>query len=223
MLFRSHGTDLAFRDIYVREINEKEYNLTPEEKAEGFVSLFNGRNLDSWTGNKESYVAEDGMIVIRPEKGSGGNLFTNGEYSDFIFRFEFLLSPGANNGLGIRAPLEGDAAYTGMELQILDDSAPIYASLEPYQYHGSVYGVIPAKRGFLKPVGEWNYQEVTVKGTSIRIDLNGTTIVDGDLAGPRDKGTMDGRDHPGLKRKSGHIGFLGHGSVVNFRERKSVV
>ena len=214
---QAHGTDLAFRDIYVREINEKEYNLTPEEKAEGFVSLFNGRNLDSWTGNKESYVAEDGMIVIRPEKGSGGNLFTNGEYSDFIFRFEFLLSPGANNGLGIRAPLEGDAAYTGMELQILDDSAPIYASLEPYQYHGSVYGVIPAKRGFLKPVGEWNYQEVTVKGTSIRIDLNGTTIVDGDLAGPRDKGTMDGRDHPGLKRKSGHIGFLGHGSVVNFR------
>ncbi|HOX74969.1 MAG TPA: DUF1080 domain-containing protein [Bacteroidales bacterium] len=214
---QAHGTDLAFRDIYVREISEKEYNLTPEEKAEGFVALFNGRNLDNWTGNKESYVAEDGMIVIRPDKGSGGNLYTEKEYSDFIFRFEFQLTPGANNGLGIRAPLTGDAAYVGMELQILDNTAPVYANLQPYQYHGSVYGVIPAKKGFLNPVGEWNYEEVIVQGTQIKVILNGTTIVDGDIAGPRDNGTMDHNEHPGLKNKSGHIGFLGHGSVVNFR------
>ena len=214
---QAHGTDLAFRDIYVREISEKEYNLTPEEKAEGFVALLNGRNLDNWTGNKESYVAEDGMIVIRPDKGSGGNLYTEKEYSDFIFRFEFQLTPGANNGLGIRAPLTGDAAYVGMELQILDNTAPVYANLQPYQYHGSVYGVIPAKKGFLNPVGEWNYEEVIVQGTQIKVILNGTTIVDGDIAGPRDNGTMDHNEHPGLKNKSGHIGFLGHGSVVNFR------
>ena len=214
---QAHGTDLAFRDIYVREINEKEYNLTSEEKSEGFVALFNGRNLDNWTGNKESYTAEDGMIVIKPDKGSGGNLYTEKEYSDFIFRFEFQLTPGANNGLGIRAPLTGDAAYVGMELQILDNTAPIYANLQPYQYHGSVYGVIPAKKGFLNPVGEWNYEEVIVQGTSVKVILNGTTIVDGDIAGPRDNGTMDHREHPGLKNKTGHIGFLGHGSVVNFR------
>jgi hypothetical protein len=143
---QAHGTDLAFRDIFVREISEFDYNLTPEEKSEGFVALFNGRNLENWVGNKESYVAEDGMIVIKPDKGSGGNLFTEKEYSDFVFRFEFQLTPGANNGLGIRAPLEGDAAYAGMELQILDNTAPEYAKLQPYQYHGSVYGVIPAKR-----------------------------------------------------------------------------
>jgi HEAT repeat protein len=214
---QAHGTDLAFRDIYVREINEKEYNLTPQEKSDGFVSLFNGRNLDNWVGNKQSYVAEDGMIVIKPENGSGGNLYTQDEYSDFIFRFEFQLTPSANNGLGIRAPLEGDAAYVGMELQILDDTAPVYANLQPYQYHGSVYGVIPARRGFLKPVGEWNYEEVYVKGTQIRITLNGTVIVDGDIAEARDNGTMDHNDHPGLKNKTGHIGFLGHGSVVRFR------
>jgi HEAT repeat protein len=214
---QAHGTDLAFRDIYVREINEKEYNLTPDEKAEGFVALFNGRNLNNWIGNKESYVAEDGMIVIKPEQGSGGNLYTEKEYADFIFRFEFLLTPGANNGLGIRAPLEGDAAYVGMELQILDNTAPVYANLQPYQYHGSVYGVIPAKREYLKPVGDWNYEEVFIKGTRIKITLNGTVIVDGDIAGPRDNGTMDHNDHPGLKNKSGHIGFLGHGSVVKFR------
>ncbi len=214
---QAHGNKLAFRDIYVREINEKIYNLTPEEKSEGFESLFNGRNLDNWVGNKESYVVEDGMIVIKPDKGSGGNLYTQGKYSDFIFRFEFKLTPAANNGLGIRAPLTGDAAYVGMELQILDNTAPVYANLEPYQYHGSVYGVIPAKRGYLNPVGEWNYEEVYVNGTHIKITLNGTVIVDGDIAEPRDNGTMDHRDHPGLNNDTGHIGFLGHGSVVHFR------
>jgi HEAT repeat protein len=214
---QAHGTDLAFRDIYIREISEKDFNLTAEEKAEGFTALFNGRNLDNWTGNKQSYVVEDGMIVIKPENDSGGNLYTEKEYADFVFRFEFQLTPAANNGLGIRASLEGDAAYAGMELQILDDAAPVYATLQPYQYHGSVYGVIPSRRGFQKPVGEWNYQEVYVKGTQIKITLNGTVIVDGDIAGPRDNGTMDKNDHPGLKNETGHIGFLGHGSEVKFR------
>ncbi|MBK9391648.1 MAG: DUF1080 domain-containing protein [Bacteroidetes bacterium] len=214
---QAHGTDLAFMDIYVREISDREYNLTAEEKAEGFVSLFNGRNLDSWVGNKTSYVPEDGNIVVKAGDGSGGNLYAEKEYADFIFRFEFQLTPGANNGLGIRAPLTGDAAYSGMELQILDDTAPVYANLQPYQYHGSVYGVIPSKRGFQKPVGEWNYEEVRVQGTRITITLNGTVIVDGDIAGPRDNGTMDHKDHPGLKNTTGHIGFLGHGSELKFR------
>jgi len=214
---QAHGTDLAFRDIYVREISEKEYNLTSEEKAEGFVALFNGKNLNNWVGNKDSYKAVDGMIVITPGEGSGGNLYTEKEYADFIFRFEFLLTPGANNGLGIRAPLTGDAAYLGMELQILDDTAPVYANLQPYQYHGSVYGVITAKKGFQKPLGEWNFEEVKIQGTHITITLNGSVIVDGDIAGPRDNGTMDHNEHPGLKNASGHIGWLGHGSDVKFR------
>jgi hypothetical protein len=214
---QAHGTDLAFRDIYVREISEKEFNLTAEEKAEGYSALFNGRNLDNWTGNKVAYVVEDGMIVIKPADDSGGNLYTEKEYADFIFRFEFLLTPAANNGLGIRTPLTGDAAYVGMELQILDNTAQVYANLQPYQYHGSVYGVIPAKREFLKPVGEWNFEEVRIQGTKIVITLNGTVIVDGDIAGPRDNGTIDKNDHPGLKNKTGHIGFLGHGSLVKFR------
>ncbi len=214
---QAHGTDLAFRDIYVREISEKDFNLTPEEKSEGFVALFNGRNLDNWVGNKQSYIAEDAMIVVKPSDGSGGNLYTEKEYADFIFRFEFLLTPAANNGLGIRTPMEGDAAYVGMELQILDNRAAVYANLQPYQYHGSVYGVIPAKREFQKPVGEWNYEEVRIQGTKITITLNGTVIVDGDFAGPRDNGTLDHNDHPGLKNSTGHIGFLGHGSELKFR------
>lgn len=214
---QAHGNQLAFRDIFVREINENEYNLTADEKADGFVALFNGRNIDNWTGDKEAYAAEDGMIVVKQDKGTVGNLYTDKEYSDFIFRFEFQLTPAANNGIGIRAPLAGDAAYVGMEIQVLDDSAPVYANLQPYQYHGSVYGVIPSRRGFQKPLGEWNYEEISATGTHIKVTLNGTVIVDGDIAGPRDNGTMDHNNHPGLRNNSGHIGFLGHGSVVKFR------
>ncbi|MBW6536438.1 MAG: DUF1080 domain-containing protein [Mariniphaga sp.] len=214
---QAHGNELTFRDIYVKEINTDEIGLTEEEKTEGFVSLFNGMNLDGWQGNTTDYFAENGELVVQPSRGGHGNLFTEKEYSDFIFRFEFQLTPGANNGLGIRAPLTGDAAYQGMELQILDNTAPIYANLHEYQYHGSVYGVIPAKRGYLKPVGEWNEQEVVVQGTRIKITLNGTVILDGDIAEASKNGTLDGRDHPGLKRETGYIGFLGHGSELKFR------
>ena len=213
---QAHGTDLAFRDIYVREIKSSGNKLTQEEKAGGFVSLFNGTDLSGWTGVSRSYSVEDGTIVIHPQEG-GRNLYTENEYADFIFRFEFKLTPGANNGLGIRTPLEGDAAYVGYELQILDNTALVYAELEPYQYHGSVYGIIPAKRGFLKPVGEWNSQEVMIKGDDIKITLNGTAIVDGNIKEAAKNGTPDGKEHPGLKRTNGHIGFLGHGSLLWFR------
>ena len=128
-----------------------------------------------------------------------------------------MLTPGANNGLGIRTPLKGDAAYVGIELQILDNSSPRYSQLKPYQYHGSIYGVVPAKRGYLRPVGEWNFQEVAVEGQRIRVSLNGITIVDADIEAASREGTVDGRPHPGLKNKKGHIGFLGHGSKVEFR------
>lgn len=191
---------------------------TTQKLEKGFSSLFNGSNLDGWVGNKQSYRAENGMIVVDPQGGgSGGNLFTEKEYDNFHLKFEFQLTSGANNGLGIHAPLEGDAAYAGKEIQILDNTASKYAELKPYQYHGSVYGIIPAKKGFLKPVGEWNKEEVIVQGSKIKVVLNGTVIVDGDFLEASKNGTMDGRDHPGLQRTSGHIGFLGHGDVVRFR------
>lgn len=186
-----------------------------------FQVLFDGANLDQWIGNKEAYKVDNGTILIDPTAGkSGGNLYTEKEYSNFVFKFEFQLTPGANNGLGIHTPLEGDAAYVGKELQILDNTAEKYANLKAYQYHGSVYGVIPAKRGALKPVGDWNQQEVIVNGTRIKIILNGQVIVDGDYSEASKDGTLDGKEHPGLARRSGHIGFLGHGDVVRFKSIK---
>ncbi len=215
---QAHGNEIGFRDIYIKELPRSDKNkLTEEEKEEGFTLLFNGENLDGWVGNKVDYIVENGEIVIYPQKGSHGNLFTEKEYGDFVFRFEFKLTPGANNGLGIRAPLEGDAAYVGTEIQILDNTADIYKNLKPYQYHGSAYGIIPAKRGYLKPVGEWNEEEVWLRGDSIRVTLNGTVILEGNLKEASKNGTMDHKEHPGLKRTKGHIGFLGHGSVVHFR------
>jgi hypothetical protein len=183
----------------------------------GFVSLFDGKTLDGWriVGQKGSgYVVENGLLVC-PADG-GGNLFTTREYANFILRFEFRLFEGSNNGIGIRAPLEGDAAYAGMEIQVLDDGAPRYQGrLKPAQYHGSIYDVIPAKQGFKKPTGEWNSEEITAKGRLITVVLNGTTIVDANLDSVRDPAVL--KKHPGLARSTGHIGLLGHGTRVEFR------
>ena len=153
---QAHGEDLGFRNVYVREIESGDALLSHEEKKMGFKSLFNGKDLEQWIGNKTDYLVENNTIFVNPKQGGHGNLYTAEEYTNFVFKFEFKLTPGANNGLGIHTPLKGDAAYVGKELQILDNTAAIYKNLKDYQYHGSVYGIIAAKRGFLKPVGAWN-------------------------------------------------------------------
>jgi Domain of Unknown Function (DUF1080) len=192
------------------------YAATAFAADPGFESLFNGENLQGWVEASKKgrgYVVEDGLLVA-PRDG-GGNLFTAKEYADFVFRFEFRLEDGANNGIGIRAPLEGDAAYAGMEIQILDDSSPRYRNIRPAQHHGSIYDVVPARAGFLKPVGEWNTEEITAKGRRITVVLNGTTIIDANLDDVQDPEVL--KKHPGLARTSGHIGFLGHNTRVEFR------
>ena len=187
---------------------------------EGFQSLFNGKNLDGWVlvgGKGPGYVVKDGVLVC-PADG-GGNLLTDKDFSNFVFRFQFKLQEGSNNGVGIRAPLEGDIAYTGMEIQILDHDAPVYRGrLKPAQYHGSIYDVVPAKTGFLKPTGEWNQEEITASGRHIKVVLNGTTIVDADLDTVTAPEVL--KKHPGLARTTGRIGFLGHGTKVEFRDIK---
>lgn len=211
---QAHGNHIVYRNIYVKELTPQPA-YTPEEV--GFEPLFDGSSLFNWTGNTTDYYPVNGELVVDPKRGGKGNLYTKKEYGDFHMKFDFQLTPGANNGLGIRTPLEGDAAYVGMELQILDNTSPIYAKLQPYQYHGSVYGIIPAKQGFLKPIGEWNEQEVIAEGNHIKVILNGEVITDGDIVQAIKDGTPDHKEHPGLLNKTGHIGFLGHGSPLKFR------
>ena len=190
----------------------KTAGVTPEEAKEGFVSLFDGKTLGGWQGAVKGYAIEDGAMVCKP----GGNVYTTKEYANFILRFEFKLPPAGNNGLAIRYPGKGDTAYVGMcELQILDDSSPKYAALDPRQYTGSIYGVVPAHRGYLRPVGEWNIEHVTVRGSVITVELNGTVIVNGDVS----KATefMGNKEHPGLTRTRGFFGFAGHNEPVQYR------
>ena len=183
----------------------------------GFTSLFDGKTLNGWKlvgGHGRGYVVQDNKIVC-PAEG-GGNLFTEKEFGDFVLRFEFVLTAGANNGIGIRAPYEGDAAYQGMEIQVLDDGDQVYnGKIRPEQYHGSVYDVIPARTGYRKPLGEWNEEEIVANGRRIKVTLNGVIILDADLDIVKEPKVL--ARHPGLARPAGHIGFLGHGSLVEFR------
>jgi hypothetical protein len=205
--------------------------MTRQNVEPGFTSLFNGTDLTGWVygrrGTAENksgkgYQVENGIIYSTTE--DGGNLYTVKEYSDFVLRFDVRLTENANNGIGIRAPLEGDAAYVGIEIQVLDDGGSQYTSLRPYQYHGSIYGMVAPKRGFQKPVGEWNTEEITAKGRQITITLNGTTIVDANLDDVKDEEMLKThRDlskpegSRGIANTKGHIGFLGHGARVEFR------
>ncbi|AMY12438.1 hypothetical protein LuPra_05713 [Luteitalea pratensis] len=194
--------------------------LVAQQAEAGFTSLFDGKSLSGWTlvgGRGEGYGVKDGVLFCA--KGGGGKLLTDKEYSDFVLRFEFKMPPeGSNNGLGIRAPREGDAAYQGMELQIIDEAAALsgkWGTLKDAQYHGSVYGVIAAKKGAMKPAGQWNVQEVTAKGKQITVVLNGQTILDADLSTVTDPAVL--KQHPGVLRTSGHIGLLGHNDYIEFR------
>jgi hypothetical protein len=172
--------------------------ISKEEAAQGFVSIFDGKSLTGWKGATTGYTAEDGVLVC--QKKGGGNLFTTKEFGDFVFRFEFRLEPGGNNGVSVR----------GHEIQILDDDAPQHKNLKACQYHGSIYCKVPAKRGHTKKAGEWNEQEIMVKGTQWKVTLNGAVIVDADIS------KVEGLEAV-AKRARGPLGFLGHSSRVEFR------
>jgi hypothetical protein len=210
---QTHGSEIRWRNIYVREIPGSEANKLLREMSgdKGFETVFNGKDFEGWGGPTENYEVKDGAIVCKPHKG--GTIYTKAEYGDFKARLEFKLPPRGNNGLAIRYPGEGDTAYVGMcELQVLDDT---YKRIDPRQAHGSAYGMVAAHRGYQRPIGEWNYQEVTVKGPTIKVELNGTLILDCDLSKVTE--FMAKSPHPGKDRTSGHFGFAGHNDPVEFR------
>ena len=200
---QTHGGEIRWRNVFIREI----------EDETGFQTLFNGKDLAGWHGAVNNYEVVDGAIMCK--KGKGGTLYAKDEYSDFVFRFEFKLPPGGNNGIAVRSPGKGDPAWEAYEIQVLDNTAEKYAKLQPYQFHGSVYGLAPAKRGALLPVGEWNQQEIYFKGSHIKINLNGTTILDQDVS-KIDLSKIK-KVPKGVNRSKGFIGFAGHSDPVQFR------
>jgi hypothetical protein len=212
---QTHGGEISWKNIAVREVPSDEANrLLRGEEPAGFKPVFNGRDFAGWAGPLDNYEIKDGALVCRP--GKGGTIYTQEQFTNFVVRFEFKLPPGGNNGLALRYPGSGDTAYVGMcELQVLDDDAPKYAKLDARQYHGSAYGMAAATRGYLRPTGDWNYQEVTVNGSRIKVELNGSVILDADLAQAKD--FMANSPHPGKDRAFGHFGFAGHNDPVMFR------
>ncbi len=182
-----------------------------------FVSLFNGKDFTNWGGKDQTelcgYMVKDGTIISTPECRT---LQTKKEYSNYVLQFEFKLTSGANNGLGIHYPGQGDAAYTGMEIQILDNTHEKYAKLKDYQFHGGLYTLVAAKKGHLKPVGEWNKETVTVNGPHVEVELNGVVIMEANL----DEVNKANPKHEGSKRRGGHIAFCGHGDIVSFQNIK---
>jgi hypothetical protein len=214
---QTHGGEIRWRNLFIREIPTDEANaILAKHGAVGFQPVFNGKNLDGWAGPVNEYEVKDGAIVCKPDKG--GTLYTKDEYADFAARLEIKLPAGGNNGLAIRYPGDGDTAYVGMcELQVIDDSnaEKKYGPLDPRQFHGSAYGMVAAHRGYQRPVGQWNFQEVTIKGSTIKVELNGTVILDTDLSKVTEY--MANSAHPGKDRKSGHFGFAGHNDPVAFR------
>jgi hypothetical protein len=212
---QTHGGEIRWRNVFVREIPPEEANAILAGKGdEGFRPVFNGKDFDGWAGPVENYQVQDGTVMCKA--GKGGTIYTKQEYGDFMARLEILIPPGGNNGLAIRYPGQGDTAYAGMcELQVLDDYAEKYAKLDPRQFHGSAYGMVAATRGYLRPAGQWNFQEVTVKGSTLKVELNGTVILDCDLSKVTEY--LANHPHPGKDRTTGFFGFAGHSDPVQFR------
>jgi hypothetical protein len=212
---QTHGGEIRWRNVFIREIASDEANRILSSKGGGgFKPIFTGKDLAGWAGPLDNYEIKDGGLVCKP--GKGGTIYFNEEYADFVARLEFRLPPGGNNGLAIRYPGKGDTAYVGMcELQVLDDTTAKYGKLDDRQYHGSAYGMAAATRGHQRPIGEWNFQEVTVKGSKIKVELNGAVILDTDLSKITEY--MANSPHPGKDRPSGYFGFAGHNDPVAFR------
>lgn len=177
-------------------------------------TLFNGEDLDGWkavSGPMSAWKVEDGLLYC--SGGGGGWLSTEDEYANFEIELEFRVPPGGNSGVFLRAPHQGNPAFAGMEIQILDDEGRAYTKLKPYQYCGSLYDLEPPKTRASKPAGEWQKMHIVCNGRNVKVSLNDTPIIDADLDKYKDKLPT----HPGLNRTTGYVGLQNHGTRLDFR------
>lgn len=197
------GGQFLIRQFRIREI--------------GHATLFNGKDLSGWEGAgkpaETCWSVKDGAITCSGEKGPW--LRSAKEFGDFNLRFEYQVSPGGNSGIFVRVPADGNhhrnddtLPPAGFEVQVLDDSAPKYAKLKPYQYCGGVYDILgPNKHVGNKP-GEWNTMEINCRGQEITTIHNGIEIV-----------RVIPEKYPliKLRKLSGYLGLQNHSTVVKFR------
>jgi len=218
---QTHGSEIRWRNVFIREIPPEEANrILAAQAGSGFLEQINGKDLSNWQGSVDSYEIKNGAIVCKP--GKGGDLLTKEEFENGIIRTEFRLPVAGNNGIAIRTPATGKSADEGLEIQVLDSdgynakqAAAGKPGLLPFQYHGSVYYCVPAKHGFLRPTGEWNYQEIEVRGQNIKVTLNGTKILDVNLD-EIDRSELK-KVPKGLDKTKGFVGLAGHNDPVEFR------
>ncbi|WP_406698332.1 family 16 glycoside hydrolase [Singulisphaera sp. Ch08] len=178
----------------------------------GFIPLFNGKDLSGWAGDVESFEVHDGHLRARTATES--TIYYPKPFSDFVARVEFHLSPGGNGGLAIRYPGKGNASSEGMcEIEIIDEAA--FPNLDPRQVSGSAYGMVGAMPGYVRRAGEWNILEVTVRGSTVKVVLNGSIVLDDDLDYVDE--FMMKAAHPGKNRSRGYFGLTNVNLPVEYR------
>jgi Domain of Unknown Function (DUF1080) len=216
---QTHGGHTWWKNIYIREIKSDEAcKILASHGNTGYRSIFDGKSLNGWGGPLDVVNVKDNAMVWQLHKG--GTIYWNHELKDFQSRVLFKLPPGGNNGLAIRYPGTGDTAYVGMcEIQVLDDNyEKVKGKIDPRQAHGSAYGMVAAARGYQHPIGEWNFQESTIIGSKITVELNGNVILDTDLSKVDMANVLAHKKHPGKDRPSGFFGFAGHNDPVEFKD-----
>ena len=199
--FQAEKHKFAFRNVRIKELDSE--------------PLFNGGDLTGWEGygtSTEAWKVEDGVLVCTGKPKSGW-LVTEKTYGDFDLKLDFKYETDANSGICIRATREGNPAYSGMELQIIDEDGDRYkGKLKDWQKTGALYGKQPPKGKHVKPAGQWNHIEVNCHGNRLEVWLNGHRIVKTNFSADKDE-----KNNLAQRAKVGHIGFQNYGDVVSFR------
>lgn len=183
---------------------------TAAEAEDGFVPLFDGKTLDGWKTTGNWIVEEDGSVSLHPRPGERGwqrydaYLTTARKYKDFILDLEFKIGKGGNSGVFLRVGDPMSQVKTGFEVQILDT----HHKPNPGNHDcGGVIGTAAPSKNMAKPAGEWNRYVITLKGSQLKVELNGEQIHDLDLA----KSAV--KDRP----LEGYIGFQDEAKRVWYR------
>lgn len=199
--------------------------LTDAERKAGWELLFDGRSLAGWhpyaTEHRDGWKVVDGAIT---RVGEAGDLVTDRSFASFELRLEWKISPGGNSGVFYRGVESAEPIFrTAPEMQVLDNDGHADGKSR-LTSAGSNYGLYPAPRDAVRPVGEWNEARIVARGQDVEHWLNGKKIVEYRLGGPDWTAKVKASKFaawPGYGRAAaGVIGIQDHGDWVAFRNIK---